>query len=121
MCFSGDIETGQPDESMMALVEQSPAFVFRNGRQKVSKTIPSHEQLMAIKCRKKLLATGSEHFNAKATKGIEFLQDNHLLSVPLEPTEVVVFLKENPKLDKKMIGEYISTRKNLKVLEAFVR
>jgi len=67
-----------------------------------------------------MLATGSEHFNAKATKGVEFLQENRLLSIPLDPKEIVVFLKENPKLDKKMIGEYISARKNLKVLEAFV-
>ncbi|XP_059472257.1 Golgi-specific brefeldin A-resistance guanine nucleotide exchange factor 1 isoform X2 [Neocloeon triangulifer] len=117
----GDIESPQTDESIKALVEQSPAFAFRNGRQKVSKTIPSHEQLMAIKCKKKLLANGTEQFNSKATKGISFLQENHLLSTPLDENEVVIFLKENPKLHKKMIGEYISNRKNLKVLEAFVK
>ncbi|XP_065333294.1 Golgi-specific brefeldin A-resistance guanine nucleotide exchange factor 1 isoform X2 [Cloeon dipterum] len=117
----GDTDSPLADDSLKALVEQSPAFVFRNGRQKVSKNIPSHEQLMAIKCKKKLLATGTEHFNAKATKGISFLEENHLLSNALDPNDIVVFLKENPKLDKKMIGEYISNRKNLKVLEAFVK
>lgn len=44
----------EADNSMQALVEQSPAVIFRNGRQKVSKNIPSHEQLMAIKCKKKV-------------------------------------------------------------------
>jgi brefeldin A-resistance guanine nucleotide exchange factor 1 len=68
-----------------------------------------------------LLATGSEHFNAKAKKGIAFLQDNRLLSTPLDPQEVVHFLRENPRLDKKTIGEYISNRSNLQVLDSFVK
>ena len=42
-----------------------------------------------------------------------------MLSVPLDPGEVVTFIKENPKLDKKQIGEYISNKKNSKVLEAY--
>ncbi|XP_054265993.1 Golgi-specific brefeldin A-resistance guanine nucleotide exchange factor 1-like isoform X2 [Macrosteles quadrilineatus] len=90
-------------------------------RQKVSQNIPSHEQLMAIKRKKKLLATGTEHFNVKPKKGIQFLQEHHILSGGLEPQEVVQFLKENPHLDKKMIGEYISSRNNLAVLDAFVK
>jgi hypothetical protein len=52
----GEIESAsEADNSLLALVEQSPAVMFRNGRQKVSKNIPSHEQLMAIKCRKKVI------------------------------------------------------------------
>lgn len=39
----------------------------------------------------------------------------------LDPQEIVVFLRENPNLDKTMIGEYISSRNNLQVLEAFVK
>ncbi|XP_047109298.1 Golgi-specific brefeldin A-resistance guanine nucleotide exchange factor 1 isoform X1 [Schistocerca piceifrons] len=93
----------------------------RFGRQKISENIPSHEQLMAIKHKKKLLATGTEHFNSKPKKGIQFLQDHHLLSTPLDPQEVVQFLRENPRLDKKMIGEYISNRNNLQVLDSFVK
>lgn len=33
----------------------------------------------------------------------------------------MTFLRENPNLDKKMIGEYISSRNNLQILEAFVK
>ena len=35
--------------------------------------------------------------------------------------KVASFLRENPRLDKKQIGEYISNRQNLIVLEAFAR
>lgn len=90
-------------------------------RMKVSLSIPSHEELMAIKHKKKILASGTEHFNNQPSKGIIFLQEHGLLKDPLDPQEVAAFLRDNPQLDKKMIGEYISNRKNLKVLEAFVR
>ncbi|CAG0901854.1 unnamed protein product [Darwinula stevensoni] len=87
----------------------------------VSENIPTHEELMAVKHKKKLLAVGSEQFNIKASKGIQFMQDNMLLSNMLDPDEVALFLRDNHRLDKKMIGEYISNRKNLSILEAFVK
>lgn len=68
-----------------------------------------------------LLQAGAEQFNIKPSKGIAFLQENGLLSTPLDPVEVAHFLKENPRIDKKMIGEYISNRKNPQVIEAFVK
>jgi brefeldin A-resistance guanine nucleotide exchange factor 1 len=68
-----------------------------------------------------LLQTGTEQFNVKPSKGISFLQEHGLMTSPLDPGQVVTFLKENPRLDKKMIGEFISSKKNAVVLEAFVK
>ncbi|XP_054719595.1 Golgi-specific brefeldin A-resistance guanine nucleotide exchange factor 1-like [Uloborus diversus] len=90
-------------------------------RMKISLEIPSHEILMAVKHKKKILITGTDQFNSQPSRGISFLQEHGLLKNPLDPQEVAVFLRDNPQLDKKMIGEYVSNRKNLKVLEAFVR
>jgi len=39
----------------------------------------------------------------------------------LNPIEIATFLKENPLLDKKMIGEYISNRNNVDVLNSFIK
>lgn len=75
---------------------------------------------MAIKRKKDLLTVGTEKFNEKPKNGIQFLQENNLLSTPLEPAEVVTFLRENPHLDKKQIGDFISHRSNLQILEHFV-
>lgn len=94
---------------------------MRPNRKSISENIPSHEELMAIKHKKKLLASGTEHFNGRPSKGIEFLQEHGLLSDPLDPNEVALFLRDNSQLDKKKIGEYIANRKNLKVLDAFVK
>lgn len=64
---------------------------------------------------------GTEHFNNKPKKGIQFLQEHGVLKPELDPEEVVHFLRDNPGLDKKMIGDYISGRNNSQVLEAFVK
>ena len=66
-----------------------------------------------------LYQTAIEQFNTKPAKGVQYLQDNGMISTPLNPDELIPFLKENPKLDKKQLGEYLSNKKNPKVLEAF--
>lgn len=38
----------------------------------------------------------------------------------MDNTEVAQWLRENPRLDKKMIGEFVSDRKNIDLLESFV-
>ena len=83
--------------------------------------VPTHESLMAIKHRKKLIATGTEQFNVKPRAGIEHLQEARLLARPTDPYEVAHWLRENPHLDKAMIGEFLSNKKNLDIFKAFVK
>ncbi|XP_040581498.1 Golgi-specific brefeldin A-resistance guanine nucleotide exchange factor 1 [Lepeophtheirus salmonis] len=85
------------------------------------KTTLTHEQLMALKHKKKLIGTATEQFNTKPSKGISFMQEAGLFQNPLDPVEVAHFLRENPHLDKKQLGDYISNRKNLNILGAFVK
>ena len=66
-----------------------------------------------------LYQQGTDHFNTKPAKGIAFLQEQGLLATPIDCGQVVTFLKENPKLDKKQIGEYISNKKNKTIFEAY--
>ncbi|NXX51696.1 GBF1 factor, partial [Tricholaema leucomelas] len=82
--------------------------------------LPSPQELMQIKKKKKLLITGTEQFNQKPKKGIQFLQEKNLLATPTDNNEVARWLRENPRLDKKMIGEFVSDRKNIDLLESFV-
>lgn len=85
-----------------------------------STCLPETVELMDIRTKKKLLITGTEQFNQKPKKGIQFLQEKGLLSDPLDTKQVAQWLRENPRLDKKMIGEYISDRKNMELLDSFV-
>ncbi|XP_061315330.1 Golgi-specific brefeldin A-resistance guanine nucleotide exchange factor 1 isoform X1 [Pezoporus flaviventris] len=82
--------------------------------------LPNPQELMQIKNKKKLLITGTEQFNQKPKKGIQFLQEKNLLATPIDNNEVARWLRENPRLDKKMIGEFVSDRTNIDLLESFV-
>ncbi|CAH2321847.1 Golgi-specific brefeldin A-resistance guanine nucleotide exchange factor 1 isoform X1 [Pelobates cultripes] len=88
--------------------------------QRFSSCLPTVQELNEIKNKKKLLITGTEQFNQKSRKGIQFLQEKNLLATPMDNNEVAQWLRENPRLDKKMIGEFVSDRKNLDLLESFV-
>lgn len=68
-----------------------------------------------------MLIAGTEQFNQKPKKGIQFLQEKGLLSSPTDNNQIAQWLRENPRLDKKMIGEYISERKNAELLDSFVK
>ena len=83
-------------------------------------TQTSREDLMALKSKKNVITSATEQFNNKPAKGIAYLQEMNMIATPLEANEVAKFIRENPHLDKKQIGEYISNRKHLEILEAFV-
>nr|XP_049703696.1 Golgi-specific brefeldin A-resistance guanine nucleotide exchange factor 1 isoform X1 [Helicoverpa armigera]XP_049703700.1 Golgi-specific brefeldin A-resistance guanine nucleotide exchange factor 1 isoform X2 [Helicoverpa armigera]XP_049703701.1 Golgi-specific brefeldin A-resistance guanine nucleotide exchange factor 1 isoform X3 [Helicoverpa armigera] len=82
----------------------------RTGRHKPSTDLPTEAELDNIKNMKKWVTQGTEMFNQKPERGIEFLQEHGVLATPLDPHEVAMFLRENPDLDKKMIGEFICKR-----------
>lgn len=82
--------------------------------------ISSHEQLMALKYKKKLITTTTELFNTKPSKGVAYMQEMGLIKTPLDPEELANFMRTNPHLDKKQLGEYISKRDHLTILKAFV-
>lgn len=44
----------------------------------------SHEELMALKYKKKLITTSTEQFNSKPAKGISYLQDVGLVSFQIQ-------------------------------------
>ncbi|KAJ0174841.1 hypothetical protein K1T71_009949 [Dendrolimus kikuchii] len=82
----------------------------RQNRHKPVAELPSEAELDNIRNMKKWVTQGTELFNQKPERGIEFLQEHGVLATPLDPHEVAMFLRENPDLDKKMIGEYICKR-----------
>lgn len=81
------------------------------------------ENLLEIERKKAILGQGIELFNKHPDRGIQFLQEHNILKTPVDPEEVVLFLREHPQLDKKVIGEFISKKKNVesKILKAFVQ
>lgn len=108
-------------ENISKFINTSSRFRLLSGSTAQDKAI-TRECLKEVKHKKRILSQGTELFNQRPDKGIQFLQENGILNVQLDPMEVALFLRENPGLDKKMIGEYISKKKNVdsKILMNFV-
>ena len=65
--------------------------------------------LRRIKNRKRLLHHAAKLFNGKASKGLQFLQDNGILPNPVDPKSVSSFLRNGlvVGLDKVCVGQYL--------------
>uniref|UniRef100_A0A8R1Y720 SEC7 domain-containing protein n=1 Tax=Onchocerca volvulus TaxID=6282 RepID=A0A8R1Y720_ONCVO len=98
-----------------------PSTALHANRMAPSSSLPSIIEVIERKKKKRIITEATEFFNQDPKKGIEFLKEKKILKSPLDPVDVVAWLKENPRLDKKRIADYICSRKNTAVLDAFVR
>ncbi|KAG6869073.1 hypothetical protein C0993_003393 [Termitomyces sp. T159_Od127] len=86
---------------------------------------PTPESLIQTKSQKKLILTGASRFNAKPKSGIAFLEDNKLIYTDLseditKARSLAYFLKGCTRLDKRLLGDYISKPDNIELLKAFI-
>ncbi|KAG5650374.1 hypothetical protein H0H81_012461 [Sphagnurus paluster] len=87
---------------------------------------PSPESLMQTKSQKKLILAGAARFNAKPKSGVTFLEENKLIYTDLseEVTKahsLASFLKSCTRLDKRLLGDFISKPENIEILKAFIQ
>lgn len=121
------IENGNNKTSISAIhvpietVENISSFMAKSSPERKC-NLPK-ELLLETKKRKQVITQGTEFFNQKPDKGIIYLQENGILNTTLDPKEVALFLRENPGLDKKQIGEFITKKKSEEagILEYFVK
>lgn len=109
-------------KNMDTFIEYNSMYNRFSGKLKVGETV-TEEMMEELKNKKRILSQGTDLFNQRPEKGIQFMQENGILNAKLDPLEIAHFLRESPGLDKKMIGEYISRRKNVEkgILEVFVK
>jgi|SRR5712671_4639313 len=90
-----------------------------------SQNYDSAEDLMQRKSKKRLILTGAARFNSKPKTGLIFLEENGLIYHDLSdevtrPQSLAKFLKSSTRLDKKLLGDFISKPENIDVLKAFI-
>lgn len=83
-----------------------------------SKSAKTYRCLTEAKKRKRLLWLALEKFNARPKDGIQFIKENNLID---NNEDLVQFLKDNLRVDKKVLGEYLSREENKPMREAFIR
>jgi brefeldin A-resistance guanine nucleotide exchange factor 1 len=78
--------------------------------------------LLHAKSQKQLILTGALRFNTKPKLGLTFLEENRLIYADDLPRELSLakFLRSCPKIDKKLLGDFLSKPENLEVLEQFM-
>ncbi|KHN78013.1 Golgi-specific brefeldin A-resistance guanine nucleotide exchange factor 1 [Toxocara canis] len=119
---TSELKVNEIDDETSALLESLlPASAVRANRMAPSKRLPSIGEVIERKKQKRIITEGTDLFNQDPKKGVEFLREKGILKTPLDPSDVVAWLRGNPRLDKKRIADYICNRKNLAVLDAFVR
>ncbi|KAI9064275.1 Sec7-domain-containing protein [Trametes sanguinea] len=84
---------------------------------------PPPEELQHAKSTKKMVLTGASLFNNKPKNGLAFLEENKLIYAdPSEPRPLSLakFLKNSARIDKRLLGDFISKPENIDVLKAFM-
>ena len=71
------------------------------------------------------MLTGAARFNAKPKNGLAFLEENKLIYNDLspemtKPRSLATFLKNCTRLDKRLLGDFISKPDNIDILKEFV-
>jgi Sec7-like guanine-nucleotide exchange factor len=80
---------------------------------------------MHSKSQKQLVLTGAARFNARPKTGLAFLEENKLIYADLSPNvskahSLATFLKNCTRLDKRLLGDFISKPDNIEILKAFI-
>lgn len=86
-------------------------------------THPTPATLAQAKADKATLLAGAAKFNTKPKVGVAFLEDNGVLPKPTDPDHQLAlakFLRSSSRLDKKLLGEYISTPDRTELLKHFM-
>ena len=86
---------------------------------------PTSANLLDSKSRKRLVLIGAQKFNAKPKIGLSFLEENNLIYTDLSDDidrskSLAKFLKDCTRIDKRLLGDFISRQENSELLEAFI-
>lgn len=86
----------------------------------VTEGFRSAELLREQRARKKIIIRGATKFNEKPKAGIAFLASQGIIADPDDPMCIAEFVKGTTRVDKKVLGEFISKKGNEAILHAFI-
>ncbi|KAK4617730.1 hypothetical protein CLAFUW4_12238 [Fulvia fulva] len=86
----------------------------------VTAGLPDQAALREQRRQKKVIIRGATKFNESPKGGIAFLAAQGIIDDPNDPYCVTKFLKGTTRIDKKVLGEFISKKSNEAILDAFI-
>ncbi|KAM0579733.1 hypothetical protein ACHAO2_003047 [Verticillium nonalfalfae] len=88
--------------------------------QPASEDLPSADHLREQRRRKKIIIKGTTKFNETPKGGLAYLQAQGIIDDAQNVTSVARFLHATSRVNKKVLGEYLSKKGNEPVLEAYL-
>ncbi|KAI9725231.1 MAG: GDP/GTP exchange factor for ARF [Chrysothrix sp. TS-e1954] len=85
-----------------------------------SEKLPDPAALKQQRELKKVIIKGATKFNENPKAGIAFLAAQGIIDNPDEPASVAHFLKGTTRIDKRVLGDYLSKRSNEGLLTSFM-
>lgn len=82
--------------------------------------LPDRKVLQEQRRQKKLIMKGASKFNESPKAGIAYLASQGIIEDPNNAHSVTGFLKSTSRIDKKVLGEFISKKSNEAILDAFL-
>ncbi|KAK3398501.1 hypothetical protein B0T20DRAFT_411273 [Sordaria brevicollis] len=82
--------------------------------------LPDPEVLRDRRARKKVVIKGTNKFNENPKGGLAYLKEKGIIASDTDPVCVAEFLKGTSRVNKKMLGEFISKRGNEAILDHFI-
>ena len=86
----------------------------------ITEGFSSAETLREQRTRKAMIIRGATKFNEKPKAGIAYLASQGIIRDPDDPKCIAEFIKGTTRVDKKVLGEFISKKGNEAVLNAFI-
>jgi len=77
-------------------------------------------KLRSQRVRKRLIKLGAAKFNDEPKRGIAYLVQNGIIKNPDDPKQVAQFLKGTTRLNKQVLGEFLTKRTNEALLTEFI-
>jgi brefeldin A-resistance guanine nucleotide exchange factor 1 len=87
----------------------------------ITEGLPSVEALREQRARKDIIIRGATKFNEKPKAGIAYLASQGIIINPDDPKSIAEFVKGTTRVDKKVLGEFISKREHEPILKEFMK
>lgn len=89
--------------------------------EKGSTSMPDLARLLVSRKQKELAVVSAARFNENPKSGVQFLKDNGVVSTDNETESLAKFLFTSDRIDKRLLGDYISKASNRPLLQAFLK
>ncbi|KAH7349362.1 Sec7 domain-containing protein [Plectosphaerella cucumerina] len=82
--------------------------------------LPSPESIREQRRRKKIIIKGTAKFNESAKGGLAYLEAQGIIEDVKDPAALAKFLRQTSRVNKKVLGEFLSKRGNEAILTAYM-